>query len=499
MWGSAILPIALLAALPCANAITLHKRSEPAVLGLPIVRTERSQALQKRDSKTVSADLYNLVGAGLKSSIQSTRSPGKLLIPSKQNMQYWVNITVGTPAQKVSLTLDTGSSDVWVNIPNSTFCSADDDPCSPYGVFKQKDSSTFHMLDYQMNATYAAGFLAEGYYATDTLSIGGVKVKDYQFAVADISHNENGILGVGYQKGTDAYAIGKEYTNLPGALVKSGATNSAAYSLWLNKLDSTGNILFGGVNKARYNGELQSVPILKVYGEYRSLAIALTEITVKDKTYASGLPLAVSLDNGSSMIALPKELLDPIYKDIGAGYDSKSQFGYISCDAAHWDYNITFSFSQAKVSMPISTLVFPHYSETSFPKGDCIFGMVPSQPGVNLMGDPFLRGAYVVYDLDNNEISLAETNTNDGDDDIHEIGTGSDAVPGGHSAGLGLTAPATMTVTGELSTTDGSAPKTSDGGAAATSSSSEGLAALPTSNPNHLLPGLLGAGLLLAL
>lgn len=104
-------------------------------------------------------------------------------------MYYMVNITVGTPPQNLSLSLDTGSSDIWVNIPNSTYCEKDDDPCSSTGVFNLKDSSTFKMLDYEMNATYVSGFLAAGHYATDTLVIGDAKVKDMEFAVAEQSLN----------------------------------------------------------------------------------------------------------------------------------------------------------------------------------------------------------------------------------------------------------------------------------------------------------------------
>jgi hypothetical protein len=104
-------------------------------------------------------------------------------------MYYMVNITVGTPAQNLSLSLDTGSSDIWVNVPNSTYCAADDDPCSSTGLFKLEDSSSFKMLDYEMNATYVSGFLAKGPYATDTLVIGGATVKNMQFAVAEESLN----------------------------------------------------------------------------------------------------------------------------------------------------------------------------------------------------------------------------------------------------------------------------------------------------------------------
>jgi hypothetical protein len=104
-------------------------------------------------------------------------------------MYYMVNITVGTPAQNVSLSLDTGSSDIWVNVPNSTYCAGDDDPCSSTGLFNPKDSSTFQKLDYDLNATYVSAFLAAGPYVTDTLVIGGAKLKDMEFAVAEESYN----------------------------------------------------------------------------------------------------------------------------------------------------------------------------------------------------------------------------------------------------------------------------------------------------------------------
>lgn len=312
--------------------------------------------------------------------------------------------------------------------------------------------------------------------------------------------------------------LDKEYDNLPKALVKSGAINSAAYSLWLNKLDGTGNLLFGGVNKARYQGELQTVPILPVYEKYYfSLDIALTEISVKGtsgtSTYSKGLPLAVTLDNGSAYISLPQELLEPLFKEIGASWNSDISAAYIPCDKNTTGYNVTFSFSGATVDIPLAELIFeePRYSD--FPEGDCLLGFSYGEPGVSLMGDPFLRGAYVVYDLDNNEISLANTNYDGGDDDIHEIGTGTTAVPGATlmpspvtsatGDGTGIGAPSTITL-GAESTGTGTAAATAtatttgtSGGAS--SSSSSGMAAMPTGMPNNLLSGIVGAGLLLAL
>jgi hypothetical protein len=231
------------------------------------------------------------------------------------------------------------------------------------------------------------------------------------------------------------------------------------------------------------------------------------------KDFATGLPLAVSLDNGSAFIALPQEIIDPILKEVGAGYSKSDDVAYIDCTKSIPDYNVTFSFSGAKVTVPLSELVL-EYSQPDFPKGNCILGLTYSQPGVNLMGDSFMRGAYIVYDLANNEISLANTNYDGGDDDILEIGTGSDAVPGAtlmrdavtSATGNGAVATGgaagaqaqgtTIYVTG-TGTATATVTGTAKGGAA--TSTSKGLAAVQTSNPNRLLPGLLGAGLLLAL
>ncbi|CAI7656708.1 unnamed protein product [Penicillium pancosmium] len=486
MWGASILPITVLAALPCANAITLHKHDHPAVLEFPISRSEWPQALQKRSSKVARTALYNL-----------------------PNLYYMLNITVGTPAQSLSLSVDTGSSDMWVNVPNSTYCAGDDDSCSSTGLFDIKDSSTFKLLDYDINSTYLDTFLAAGPYATDTLVIGGATIENMEFVVADESINPNGILGIGYAGATYAAVnLQKEYNNLPEALVKSGVIKSAAYSLWLNESDGHGKLLFGGVNKARYQGELQTVPVLQLDGRYLYMAIALTDISVKSskgsKSYQTGLPLAVTLDNGSPLISLPKELIDPIYKEVGGGYSSTDGYGYIPCSMAKADYNVTFNFSGAMVTIPISELVFEDYTEPDFADGDCIFGLGYSESGVNLMGEPFLRGAYVVYDLANNEISLANVNNDGGEDNIHEIGTGTAAVPGATlmpspvtsatGNGPNKTAGSVDTMAYVTATATGAAKS---GGA--TSTSSKGLAASATGKSNHLLSGVLGAGLLLAL
>ena len=58
-----------------------------------------------------------------------------------------------------------------------------------------------------------------------------------------------------------------------------------------------------------------------------------------------------------------------------------------------------------------------------------MFGIAPSQGTTSVLGDTFLRSAYVVYDLANNEISLAQTNFNSTSSHVVEIGSGAGSVP----------------------------------------------------------------------
>lgn len=322
-----------------------------------------------------------------------------------------------------------------------------------------------------------------------------------------------GIAGVGYNISTYGAEHQKGYNNLPYALTAAGITKSTAYSLWMDDVNAeTGTILFGGVNTAQYTGELQTLPVVPVYNQYYSLALALTEVIVQtgDSTSTTtNLPLAVSLDTGSTLCSLPQALFDDILKALNGTYDDKAGLAYVDCSLMETNYNVTFSFSGAKIDVGLNQLVLEQ-GVSGWPRSSCLLGVTPSKPGVNILGDSFLRSAYVVYDLENNEISLANTNFNPGKDDILEIGTGAGAVPGATlvpsavstATGNGVQTATTgvPTATGTSITSGSATTATSSGtsgGSAKSTGTSSGIATLPTGNAKHLLSGLAGAGLFL--
>jgi candidapepsin len=95
---------------------------------------------------------------------------------------------------------------------------------------------------------------------------------------------------------------------------------------------------------------------------------------------------------------------------------------------------VTYSFSGATVTVPPSELAIPlsdlglHVSgyEYFVP----IYSIEESSEYV-LLGDSFLRSAYVVYDLDNKEISIAQSSFDTTNSNIQAI---TDSVPGAKPA-----------------------------------------------------------------
>ena len=415
--------------LPLTSAIQLLPRSDsPHVVGLDIERRQilaaeiipRDQRRLGKRQQTVEQTLDN------------------------QDLLYFANLSLGTPPQQLRLHIDTGSSDLWVNVPESSLCSDTYIPgrsgCDG-GTYNQDNSGTSQTVNNEFNISYVDGSAAIGDYVSDTLVFGGVTIDDFQFGLGETSSSQQGVLGIGYALNeVQVNRAGLQpYPNLPIALVNGQHIESPAYSLWLNDLDaSTGTILFGGVNTEKYQGDLATMPIIQTYGGYFQLVVALTGFTVDGNDVSSdSLPAGVLLDTGASLTYLPDDIVTTIYDDVQAVYLADEGAAYATCDQATRDSTLDFDFAGQTISVPYNELFIdagtgPNGEPLTFTDGSpaCLFGIAPSQGGPMVLGDTFLRSAYVVYDLANNEISIAQTVFNATSNNIRQITSGSDAVPG---------------------------------------------------------------------
>lgn len=288
------------------------------------------------------------------------------------------------------------------------------------------------------NISYVDGSGAAGDYVTDTMRFSGVNITSFQFGVGYESTSQQNVLGIGYPSNeVQVVRAGrKAYQNLPAKMAAQGLTASTSFSLWLNDLDSTtGNILFGGIDTNRIASKLVSVPIQKVGNTYNQFFITMTSLDIGSTNIKKNMALAVLLDSGSSLTYLPDSLVETIYQSVGASYQESSGAAFVRCDLENQNATMTFNFSSpASITVPLREMILdlsdPNGEPLTFDDGvpACVFGIAPAGTSSSVLGDTFLRSAYVVYDTDNNEISLANAKFNVTKSNIVEIKSKS-AVP----------------------------------------------------------------------
>ncbi len=315
--------------------------------------------------------------------------------------------------------------------------------CGQSGTYNANKSTTYSYVNSGFYIQYADGSTAAGDYATDTLGIGGSHIPNLQFGIGYNSSSPQGILGIGYASNEASIpTTGKSYSNLPQVLVNQKMTNTAAYSLWLNDLNANeGSILFGGVDTDKFHGTLATVPIIQEQGQFREFVVGLSSFVVANQT-VSTTPVPVLLDSGSSLSYLPTSLAQAVFTIFSAQYDSSAGAAVVNCNLMNADATVDFDFSGKTISVPMSELVIIDGYRRNQPV--CILGISDAGDSTGVLGDTFLRSAYVVYDLTNNQISIAQTNFNSTTSSIKEISPGTSGVP---DASTVATAVSTLTVT----------------------------------------------------
>lgn len=160
-------------------------------------------------------------------------------------------------------------------------------------------------------------------------------------------------------------------------------------------------------------------------------SLSITSPSGSDTLTAPDFAYPVVLDSGTTLTFVPDDLATAIYNEVGATYDD--QVGAAVCDCALGGVQGTLDFQFAgaqgpTIKVPITEMVSPLYlkdgTQAQFNTGNpaCTFGIGPSSSlGADapiLFGDTVLRSAYVVYDLANFRIGLAQTKFNSTDSNI---------------------------------------------------------------------------------
>ncbi|CCC11183.1 hypothetical protein SMACR_03889 [Sordaria macrospora] len=336
---------------------------------------------------------------------------------------YTIDIEIGTPPQTVTLILDTGSPDLWVNPTCET--SGQEEYCQSFAQFDYTKSKT-------IEDTGAADILGYGKgnvtieYVTDDVTIGSAKVKSQILGIGFESHDiPLGILGLSPSVNPDS----QPYPYLLDSMTSQGIISSRAFSLDLRSIDNpSGAIIFGGVDLGKFSGSLAKLPMLDPSDTPSGADRYWIVLSGVGMTYPDGqveeseeIAVPVFLDSGGTLSRLPATIFQAIGDSFpGSQYDTESGFYIVDCAVADESGSVDFVFGSKKIRVPYGDFIWEVQS------GVCVVGVLPTDEEP-VFGDSFLRAAYVVYDQDNRNLHLAQA-ANCGEQ-IVEIGSGANAVP----------------------------------------------------------------------
>ncbi|VUC33243.1 unnamed protein product [Clonostachys rosea] len=386
------------------------KRGE-GFLSVPIGTVDRPHSA-KRDTKAIVSELDN------------------------RDFFYTTDVEIGSPPQKLTLLVDTGSSELWVN-PDCANAPSDTQvqQCKSFGRYTPKNSKTpaigpfgnesIRYGDAADSSTHTSVNLT--YYADD-ITLGDAVIKNQTFgAVVASSGQFAGIFGLApdMKSGFD----GKEpYSLVLNSMLDQGIIAARVFSLDLRHSQSTtGAVIYGGIDKSKFIGTLEKLPTIRgSSGEYRlGVSINTMGITIKgqNSTYQLlGDDKKVMLDSGTTITRLRETAAKPILKSLGAIQDTNGYY-LVDCKKREEAGSVSFGFGNKTIAVPFSDIIMDFQAAA----GLCVVGIVLTTDQ-QILGDTVLRAGYFTFDWESESVHVAQA-ANCGDNDIVAVSKGDDPVP----------------------------------------------------------------------
>ncbi|GAV55484.1 hypothetical protein ZYGR_0AV01150 [Zygosaccharomyces rouxii] len=390
-------------------------------------------------------------------------------LKNEQNF-YSIRLSVGTPGQEVVVLLDTGSSDLWIPGSDNPYCkdssvysmssqykeNEKDKPfqtlpggitatkpsggsrasgtidCNQFGTFNNKESRTFHSNDTRFSVSYGDTSYAEGTWGYDSINIGNVSLANVSMGIANLTNSSVGILGIGLSNLENTYT-GVEnvknrdthkYLNFPMMLKAQGLIEKNVYSLFLNRKRAyEGSILFGAVDHSKYTGQLYTVPMLNLYKQQGLQAPLQLQVTLQGVGLKGGnvtnttstTPVPALLDSGTTLVYLPDKMVTMLADQLNANWDRA--IGYYVTDCSNVDNTeLYFNFGGFNIASNMSSYVIGRSGNNR-----CVIGLQSGGPDSAILGDMFMQHAYIVFDLEDFEISMAQANYAGGEEQLETI------------------------------------------------------------------------------
>lgn len=314
------------------------------------------------------------------------------------NIMYYGPGEVGDNHQKFLFLFDTGSANLWV--PSIKCVSTS---CKFKNLYDSSKSKTYVPDGTRVQISYGSGKV-QGYFSNDIVTLGNLSLNYKFIEVTDTGSLEpvyfasktDGIIGLGWKDlsvgSVDPFIV---------ELKKQQKINDAVFTFYLPNHDKeTGYLTIGGIDSAFYEGDIHYEPL--THDLYWQISMkAIFGNSVMDK-------VEVIVDSGTSVIVAPTNFVKKFFEEAGVIKVPFLPFYVSDCD------NEKLPVLKFVTKNNEYTLEPEYYLEPilDVDKSLCMIYILPldfyTSGETIILGDPFMRKYFTVFDYDQERIGLAK-------------------------------------------------------------------------------------------
>ncbi|CAH7688937.1 aspartic peptidase A1 [Phakopsora pachyrhizi] len=326
--------------------------------------------------------------------------PVPMLNLGAKDLIWAAPITIGTPPKQFLVSIDTGSSDLFVA---SDKCPLDQ--CAKKNIYTPGKSSTSTPLKRSYSISFGDGSTVKADVLSDTVSMGGISIPNIGMgAVTQLSlefqsssgDTSDGLMGFAFPSLSQS-----QTTPFFTALTASDPQQGIIGTKFVGRSVAGSELTIGGVNPASFKGQFTTLNVLAMTGKpaaFWDVAFGGASVNGKSVTLTSTI---ATIDTGTSIIGVPMVDAKSIYANIpGAISQGGGQFAFPCTALPMVSMNFggkTFAINPLDMSIGKDK------------QGNCIGGIVGlNKKGVWLVGQVFLKNVYTVYDQKNFTVSFAD-------------------------------------------------------------------------------------------
>ncbi|KAL1654285.1 hypothetical protein SLS61_003290 [Didymella pomorum] len=325
---------------------------------------------------------------------------------------YLCEVSIGTPAQKLYLDFDTGSSDLWVwstELPKSVLSKAN--AANQQVAFDPTKSSTFKKLSGETwKISYGDSSSASGDVGTDVLDLGGLKVENQAVELAKTlsqqfeEGNGSGLLGLAFSS-INTVTPDPQKTPVDNIIAQKSVKEqlfTAYLGSWRDADEADKGesfYTFGFIDQDTLTATGASEPnYADVDNSQGFWQIQSTSASINGQTITRSGNTSI-MDTGTTLCLVDDSLVESVYNAIpGSQYDQNSQ-GYVFPSNTSAD-----DLPDVQLAIGDSMVVFQKEDLGFADAGNgMVYGSIQSRGSMDMdiYGDAVLKAMYAIFDMNN--------------------------------------------------------------------------------------------------